>query len=118
MHAQQLIEPADHRRRRSLGAVQIQADLGPALREARGATRGLVVLPPHADLHAMAEAEHAATQAALADEGALAAVASYDPASWTLTRLRLWREVPAAPAGAGSGVQRYAVGHVSAPRTS
>ena len=90
----------------------LHAELTPRLREARFATREVVALPPHAALAARAEAEHAAARGAVVNDGALAAVAAYEPAGWTLTRFRLWRTLPADTGQA----QCYAVGHVSAPQ--
>jgi len=90
----------------------LHAELTPRLREARFATREVVALPPHAALAAWAEAEQSAARAAVAGDGAVAAIAAYEPTTWTLTRLRLWH---ALPDDAGEA-QRYAVGHVSAPR--
>jgi hypothetical protein len=90
-------------------AVPLAQELRPGLREARFATRELRPIAPHADLAALAAAER---RLAATDAGeALAAVTACDPSTWTLVRLRLW---PAAREAA-EGVQRYAVGHVSAP---
>jgi hypothetical protein len=93
-------------------ASLLHAAQAPALREARFATRELIAVPPHADLAAWEAAERERTASAMAQAGALAAVSAYDPATWTLTRFRLWREPQP---GGDDGVQRYAVGHVSAP---
>jgi hypothetical protein len=46
-------------------------------------------------------------------DGALAAVAAFDPAGWTMVHFRLWRTPPAT---ASDAVQIYAVGHVSLPK--
>lgn len=93
-------------------ASLLHAAQTPALREARFATRELVAVAPHADLAALEAAEREHTASAMAQGGALAAVSAYEPTTWTLTRFRLWRE----PAPEHAGVQRYAVGHVSAPQ--
>jgi hypothetical protein len=92
-------------------AVPLARELRPGLREARFATRELQAIAPHADLTALADTERRLAAAEAGEAGALAAVTACDPSTWTLVRLRLWR----APREAVDGVQRYAVGHVSAP---
>ncbi|MGN6525578.1 MAG: DUF4865 family protein [Burkholderiaceae bacterium] len=92
-------------------AVPLAQALRPGLREARFATRELRTIAPHVGLATLAEAERQAADADADNAGALAAVTAYDPSTWTLVRFRLWRE----PREAADGVQRYAVGHVSAP---
>ena len=89
-----------------------QADLAGDLRAAVRATREIVAIADHAPLAGLREAE---TQAAQADRaaGALAAVSAFDPAGWTLLRLRLWPEAHGAIASAGA--RSYRVGHVSQP---
>jgi hypothetical protein len=80
------------------------------VREARHATRSIVPVAPHADLSAWKESEvYRAKQAV--ERGALASVVAYEPTQWTLARFQLWRDAPAAE----EGVQRYEVGHISAP---
>lgn len=93
--------------------VPFAQELRPGLREARFATRELRPVAPHADLAALAESERRVAAADADHGGALAAVAAYDPSTWTLLRLRLWR----GPRDAPGSAQRYAVGHVSAPGT-
>lgn len=91
--------------------VPFAQELRPGFQEARFATSEQRPIAPHADLAALAETERRLAAADADDTGALAAVATYNPSTWTLVRLRLWggpRDVP-------DGMQRYAVGHVSAP---
>lgn len=77
---------------------------------ARHATREIVAIAPHASLAALREREEAAAREAFA-QGALGAVTAFEPSTWTLVRLRLWRDVDAALDQAN--VQHYEVGHLS-----
>ncbi len=61
---------------------------------------------PHAALAELRERECAEAQRDL-DDGALAAVAAFEPTRWTRIRFRLWREAPKADG------EIYRVGHVS-----
>ena len=88
-----------------------QAEVDRAIAEARFASRDLESIRPYADLAGL-WAEAANGIRADVEQGALAAVAGFDPTGWTLVRFRLWRERPA-PTGATG--QIYAVGHVSLP---
>jgi len=89
------------------------AHVSPDVAHARFATRSIHPIAPHTALGALREAEGAMAQAAL-DAGALAVVVGFEPGRWSLVRFCLWRERPAAV----SGVQAYAVGHVSVGEAS
>lgn len=90
-----------------------QAVLGPDLRAARFASRETTPIAPYADLASLRDTAAAEARSAVG-EGALAAVAAFDPSAWTMVRFQLWRTPPAAP---GEGAQLYAVGHVSLPKS-
>lgn len=85
------------------------ATVGPAVRQARYATRSSAVIAPYSALSELRLQEEAYARRALA-QGALGVVIGFEPVTWTITRLCLWREAPPA-----DGEQRYDVGHVSAP---
>lgn len=106
------------------------ATVGVAVREARFATRSSKVIAPYAALAELRLQEEVLAQQMLA-QGALAVVVGFEPVTWTVTRLALWRDA-AAGAGEGTGGAggvtsavsaasgdadggRYFVGHVSAP---
>lgn len=76
------------------------------------ATRELHPIPTYTALDALRRAETEAVQVDAAD-GALAGVSAFDPANWTVLRLRLWGEPR--PDLAGDNHQLYRVGHVSHP---
>lgn len=85
---------------------------GAALGEATYATRSIAAIAPYSDL---GQRRASATAAAEADvkNGALASVAAFEPARWTLVRFQLWRSLPEK---LSSDAQAYAVGHVSLPK--
>jgi Domain of unknown function (DUF4865) len=87
------------------------AALGADLGAARFASREIMPIAPYSDLASEQDKAGAAAQAATRD-GALAAVAAFDPTTWAMVQFRLWRTPPATP---GDAVQLYAVGHVSLP---
>ncbi len=90
------------------------AALGGELAQASHATRELLPIAPHTPLDQLRRQEDAAAQQALQGaDGAVAALACFDPTSWTLLRLRLWRG-PRSDAVAGR--QQYRVGYVALPR--
>jgi len=80
---------------------------------AKFATREIAPIAPFAPLDALKAQENEAVDAAMA-EGALAAVAGFEPTTWTRVRFRLWRESPERRDGAAL----YDVGHVSLGRPS
>ncbi|MBJ7311539.1 DUF4865 family protein [Rugamonas sp. CCM 8940] len=90
------------------------AALGDDLARASHATRELLPIAPHTPLDQLRQQEEAAAQQALQGaDGAVAALACFDPSNWTLLRLRLWR----GPRGdAVAGRQQYRVGYVALPR--
>lgn len=90
--------------------VPWQAELADDLRAATCAIQDLIAIPAHVELGNLREAEAAAVRQDRA-AGALAAMAAYDPATWTLLRFRLW-PTPR-PDLAHADRQLYRVGHVS-----
>jgi hypothetical protein len=81
--------------------------------QARFATREIAPIEPHAALDALEAQENEAADEAI-ERGALAAVAGFEPTSWTRVRFRLWRQPPERR----DGVAHYDVGHVSLGRPS
>jgi hypothetical protein len=80
------------------------------VRQAKFATREIAPIAPFAPLETLKAGEVAAASEAIG-RGALAAVAGFEPTSWTRVRFRLWRELPRSDEGG----EVYDVGHVSAP---
>jgi len=76
--------------------------------QATFATQEVIPIPAHADLGRLQAAEMEVAEAAMAN-GAMAAVAGFDPAEWTQLRFRLWRTTNE-PQG---GQQAYRVGYTS-----
>ena len=76
--------------------------------QAKFATREIAPIAPHAALDALKTQEDEATDEAIG-RGALAAVAGFEPTSWTRVRFRLWRTRPERRDGGAL----YDVGHVS-----
>ncbi len=76
--------------------------------QARFATCEIAPIASHAPLDALKAQEDAAADEAI-EHGALAAVAGFEPTSWSRVRFRLWRERPER----FDGVALYDVGHVS-----
>lgn len=85
------------------------AATGGDLSRARFAECEMRLIAPGADLGALRADESRAAQAAVAD-GAIAAVAGFDPGAWTVLRFRLWRDLTAEGT---ANSQRYEVGHVA-----
>lgn len=88
-------------------------ELGSELRAARFATRELIAIPPSAALGQLREMEEGQARQDIALHGALGAVTAFEPGSWTLVRLRLWRELGENPERGNR--QCYEVGHLSLP---
>lgn len=87
------------------------ARISPGLSLARFATRASIPIEPYAKLDAIRLSEIEQADALVERGQALAAVAGFEPTTWTLVRFRLWGELPAAlPAGE----RLYEVGHMSA----
>lgn len=80
------------------------------IRQARHASQSSVTITPYSALAELREQQEAYAQRAL-DNGALAVVVGFEPVTWTITRLCLWRDTPAAHATE----RHYHVGHISAP---
>jgi len=78
---------------------------------AKFATREIAPIAPYAPLDALEARENEAADETI-DRGALAAVAGFEPTSWTRVRFRLWRDRPEQR----DGVALYDVGHVSLGR--
>ena len=87
------------------------ASVGDAVRQAHHASRSIASIAPYSDLAARRLREEEWARQALT-RGALAVVVGFEPVTWSIVRLCLWRE---APAEAAPGEQRYRIGHVSAP---
>ncbi|MCG2585605.1 DUF4865 family protein [Massilia sp. TS11] len=85
------------------------ARLGADAHQARYASIDLVPIPRHADLSALQAEECQRAADSMAQEGALAAVAGFDPTGWQVMRFRLWDEVPASV----DPTTVYALGHLS-----
>lgn len=85
------------------------ARLGEAIAEARFAQRLVMPIGPEADLGALRQEEGHWAENATA-EGAVAAVAAFDPGAWALIRFGLWRQPIIAPS---NHAQLYLVGHVA-----
>lgn len=85
------------------------ATVGAEVRQARFATRSDAVIAPYSGLAEMRLQEEAYAQHALA-QGALAVVIGFESVKWTITRICVWRDAPAAHAE-----RLYEVGHLSAP---
>lgn len=95
-----------------------QAEFGQApLAEARFATRRITTIAPYSDLGELRSAAVAAARTEVTN-GALAAVAAFEPTRWTTVHFALWRSLPddGLPRDAPAGeTQIYAVGHMSLP---
>ena len=81
--------------------------------QAQFATREIAPIAPYAPLDALEAQENEAADAAI-DRGALAAVAGFEPTTWTRVRFRMWRDSPERR----DGLALYDVGHVSLGRPS
>ena len=84
-----------------------RAQLAGEVAQAKFATREIAPIAPHEPLALEAAESEAADQAI--ERGALAAVAGFEPTSWTRVRFRLWRDSPEPR----DRVALYDVGHIS-----
>jgi hypothetical protein len=84
------------------------AETAHAVTQASFATREIVPIEPHARLGQIKEEERGRAQDAAQRRDVLACVSAFEPMTWTMARLRLYRTAP--PIG-GNG-QIYRVGHV------
>jgi hypothetical protein len=85
-----------------------RARLARDVEQARFASREIASIAPYAPLDALEAQENAAADEAI-EHGALAAVAGFEPTTWTCVRFRLWRARPERR----EGETLYDVGHVS-----
>jgi hypothetical protein len=90
-----------------------RARLAADIEQAKFATRENAPIAPYTSLDALEAQENGAADEAI-ERGALAAVAGFEPTSWTRVRFRLWRDSPERR----DGVAFYGVGHVSLGRPS
>jgi hypothetical protein len=86
------------------------AELGEDLRRAKFATRGETSIRPHVNLSQLRQ-EAVAEARGAADQGAIAAVAAFDPTAWTMVQFRLWQSLPKTE----ERTQSYSVGYVALP---
>lgn len=83
----------------------------PALREAHYFSREILPIAPHTALEKLQNTETELAQSAVTRDGALTAVAAFEPTTWSLVRARFWKDRPAEPARAGT--QIYVVGYLA-----
>lgn len=83
-----------------------------ALGNAITATRETLAVEPFSDLPTLRAEETGRARDDVSRAGAVAAVAAYDPATWTVVRFRLWADEGPEPT---AGQYKYRVGHVSRP---
>jgi hypothetical protein len=89
-----------------------RAHLSKRIAQAAFATREILPIEPHVALSELRKRESQEAGEDVESGGALAAVAAFEPTTWTRVRFRLWGE---RPAQTGAGVQTYKVGHLSLP---
>lgn len=87
------------------------ARMGAEPARARFATRTSIPIGPYADLNALRISEVGQADALVERGQALAALAGFEPTTWTLVRFRLWEELPPFPLSAEERL--YEVGHMS-----
>jgi hypothetical protein len=90
-----------------------QTAISPDVRAARFATREITDIGRHEPLADIRIHESEAVARNIDTDGALAAVAAFEPTSWTYVRFKLWKTLP--EAGLGGRVEAYRVGHLSLP---
>ena len=90
-----------------------RAQLVADIEQAKFATREIAPIAAYTSLAALEARENEAADPAI-NRGALAAVAGFEPTTWTRVRFRLWREPPERR----DRVALYNVGHVSLGRPS
>jgi len=89
------------------------ASVGTDVRQARYATRSVDTIPPYSGLTELRQKEEVHAQRML-EQGALAVVIGFEPGSWSIVRLCLWRTA-SMPLSTLPQERRYQVGHTSAP---
>lgn len=87
-----------------------QADLGSDLRAARFASRKVTSIDPYADFGLLREKARVQANRAT-DQGAIAAVAAFNPSDWTMVHFLLWETLP----NDRDIGQSYDVGYVALP---
>ena len=87
------------------------ACVAPEFREARFATREILPIEPHAPLDGTQRWDSDEVRRMIDGGEVLAAVAGFEPTTWTRVRFRLWDKLPAMDSG--RNVQTYRVGHVA-----
>ncbi len=91
----------------SVWESRLQETLGTAI----CATREIVPVPPYTALADLRKTESENVLNAVERQGALGAVAGFEPDTWTMVRFRLWPEYKKEFDRAG--VQAYEIGHLS-----
>lgn len=79
--------------------------------EARVARREIIPIHPYASLAEIRTQEARQAKELVHVHGALAAVAGFEPTTWSLVRFELWDDLP--PESSSPDVTYYDVGHVS-----
>jgi hypothetical protein len=87
------------------------ASVGDDVRQARYATSSVAAIAPYSAMAELRQSEDVYARRML-KQGALAVVIGFEPVSWSLVRLCLWRE---APPPVQARERRYQIGHISAP---
>lgn len=82
----------------------------PAIRDARQLSRETLPIAPHTSMTELRDAENNLARSAASQDGVLGVVTAFEPTTWTLIRVRLWRDSPTEPPR--PGVQVYEVGYL------
>ncbi|WP_414474342.1 DUF4865 family protein [Microvirga sp. M2] len=93
-----------------------QARVAPGFREAKFATREILPIESHALLEEIRRRDSDEARRIVESGDVLAAVAGFEPTTWTRVRFRLWDKLP--ETCLGRNVQTYRVGHVATGRPS
>jgi Domain of unknown function (DUF4865) len=88
----------------------LHAEKTAAFRQAKYFTREIVPIAPYTALARLHDIETESARAAVTRDNALAAVAAFEPTTWTLVRARLWDDRSAELPRAG---QLYVVGYLA-----
>ncbi|WP_245549224.1 DUF4865 family protein [Noviherbaspirillum massiliense] len=87
------------------------AEVSEFIANARFASREVIPIRPHARLDELRGRETRYAREFVEQHGALAAVAGFEPTTWSIVRFQLWKETPPAALVADDCI--YAVGHIS-----
>jgi hypothetical protein len=87
------------------------AQFGEAIGRARFATRELIPVSPHIQLDELRVAERSRAQSCMTEHRGLAAVAGFEPTTWSVVRFQLWENLPPGLQAGDENV--YSVGHIS-----